>query len=732
MPNFYDQPAQSNIINTYTPLPFEALLQAGAARQGRYDQGLASLGATQDFLDQVSAIPGEHENYLNNARQKYEDISSKFSKEDLSQSYVRRQLKDEVRRNIDPSTINRIIQSRKNFEDAQKLKAEYDMRGLLYAPYDQAMDPALNGSLKLSQTYDYKPSAFLDPEKTAGTLFEKIAPKKSVYTRDDGKIVEVTSRDLPQLQNAIASDWRTYADTPQGQWVVSQYKKNNPGGETDPAKIVQGYLNDVAKRYVVPPQEDYVGFDPNYKPRSGGRGTQQAPWMNIGNVVTPGRGEQRPEEETDYRKNRQAVVKLDSQIELLNSALRNKNLDPTKRTETESQLGSAMASRDRLNNIQQETFNKASINYTSKDIQAVRTNIVDKHGLSKKDADITFEVGKMLVDTHLGFGEDYSKQILPESRNDRWSKGDEYLKEKHPNLSNKERRKILNASEFVYDDLRDLEPSTKEKREAFKDFAKESESHPGVIPYTTSERSGVEYVYNGATGEFDTPSAAQQVLRGIKNNPDVQKLEVYDGKNYVTVGNQKSSKKIIDEFNAGKKLTNSQIPIMPNKDGDFQLEFRIEDKDGKMSERVFRSALSDDSQLKAFGNDYKRMSNIYNTGVVDENYSRAYIFNNPSLARAYAQQKGQDIKQIPFFRSNGDFINLYVKEEGDGNRAIYGFNEDGIDELVKIDMGDGSEPKPLNNIRSDEEAIQRIYELRMNQDPRVIQEVNSIVQNLTR
>ena len=269
--NYFDQPAQSQMINTYVQAPYQEILQAGLARQGRYDETLAAIQANQEYLDQLQAIQGTvHEDYLNQSRQKIEDISNQFSNKDLSDPFIRRQLRDEIRKQIDPTTINRIVQSKQNYDLAQKMKAEYDMRGLYYDPYDAAMDPARNKSLQLKELYSYTPRAFQDPEKMAGKYFESISPTKVVVPDEEfGIFKEVTSRSLNQLTQAVDSNWRTFADTPQGQWVLMQYRQRTGDNSTPDESVVKGYMNDVAKRYVMY-AEDTAGQIPGWTERSRG------------------------------------------------------------------------------------------------------------------------------------------------------------------------------------------------------------------------------------------------------------------------------------------------------------------------------------------------------------------------------------------------------------------------------------------------------------------------------
>lgn len=263
--NYFDQPAQSQMINTYVQAPYQEILQAGLARQGRYDETLGAMQANQEYLDQLQAIEGTvHEEYLNKARTSIGDIASSFANKDLSDPFIRRQLRDEIRRKIDPATISRITESKKNYDTAQKMKAELDMRGLYYEPFDRANDPALNKTLGVNQLYQYTPRAFQDPDTYAGqTYFNVINPRESFYNDPSGQIIRTEQRNKQMIDQAVDQNWRSFADTPQGQWVISQYN----GPEKDPEKIAKGYLRELGySRYLINNQTP-AGFVPEYMMR---------------------------------------------------------------------------------------------------------------------------------------------------------------------------------------------------------------------------------------------------------------------------------------------------------------------------------------------------------------------------------------------------------------------------------------------------------------------------------
>lgn len=63
--NRYDTPAESNIINTYTPIPFDEIAKAGMARQQRYDQAALLEDQAPELIGgpsleaiQLAGVPG--------------------------------------------------------------------------------------------------------------------------------------------------------------------------------------------------------------------------------------------------------------------------------------------------------------------------------------------------------------------------------------------------------------------------------------------------------------------------------------------------------------------------------------------------------------------------------------------------------------------------------------------------------------------------------------------------
>jgi len=54
--NIYDRPMQAEFMDTYTPMPYQEILQAMNMRQQQHDKGVALEEDLQDTLFQVQAL----------------------------------------------------------------------------------------------------------------------------------------------------------------------------------------------------------------------------------------------------------------------------------------------------------------------------------------------------------------------------------------------------------------------------------------------------------------------------------------------------------------------------------------------------------------------------------------------------------------------------------------------------------------------------------------------------
>lgn len=104
----FTTPVQAPIIDTYVPIPFEDLARAGAAKQARYEEGLANEEAFQLQLDQLSG-KGEI----------YEPFSG--SRVELPDSKVIEQIQSDYRAKIDELASN--ITDKSSPEFRSKIRA---------------------------------------------------------------------------------------------------------------------------------------------------------------------------------------------------------------------------------------------------------------------------------------------------------------------------------------------------------------------------------------------------------------------------------------------------------------------------------------------------------------------------------------------------------------------------------------------------------------------------------
>ncbi len=107
MINLYDRPVASEFIDTYVPIPFQEIAQAGAARQGRYDVTTQGLNELYDATQALQFIPGSSDEI---AKEEYiipiiEGIRDKYMTKDLSSSLIRRQMSNEMETLIDKELV---------------------------------------------------------------------------------------------------------------------------------------------------------------------------------------------------------------------------------------------------------------------------------------------------------------------------------------------------------------------------------------------------------------------------------------------------------------------------------------------------------------------------------------------------------------------------------------------------------------------------------------------------
>ena len=81
MVNLYDQPAQAQFMQTYVPVPFEELMQAGAMQQQRWEEGIKAEDALQTDFGNIQYL----RNVSDTAGNVYETGIEKYAEEAVGQ-----------------------------------------------------------------------------------------------------------------------------------------------------------------------------------------------------------------------------------------------------------------------------------------------------------------------------------------------------------------------------------------------------------------------------------------------------------------------------------------------------------------------------------------------------------------------------------------------------------------------------------------------------------------------
>jgi hypothetical protein len=133
----YDSPAQQQLMQTYSPVPFQELMQAGAAKQNSYDQGAAAKDAYYSQLSNVKVAPGQDEQDYNDKIAKLSsslkdlttntpDMSSYEFKSNLN-NIIREQNKDSWWRNAQQNRDLYVKAAQQVQEEKNKGNVDYNL-----------------------------------------------------------------------------------------------------------------------------------------------------------------------------------------------------------------------------------------------------------------------------------------------------------------------------------------------------------------------------------------------------------------------------------------------------------------------------------------------------------------------------------------------------------------------------------------------------------------------------
>jgi len=253
----YDSPAKSEFVSTYSPIPFNELMQAGAIKQKAYETGLDNLMQTYEDTHNLKYIPGsKDEQYIkNDVIPTAKTIVDKYANMDLSDPVVRRQMRTDFNTNIDKNRIKDIQDSfsgwQANQQWRQKLKAEGKYQDFLDTP-DTGYDTSVMG------TYQKLTPAALDFRKEAEPYFNDLEG----YDYTDPNTGEIRRVINPKtIENTAKGSVQTFLESNAGQQKVLQYKMQHPDTKATPQQIAHQYLLEVGKEKL---KNLHVGFVPEY------------------------------------------------------------------------------------------------------------------------------------------------------------------------------------------------------------------------------------------------------------------------------------------------------------------------------------------------------------------------------------------------------------------------------------------------------------------------------------
>ena len=228
--NRFEKPIESQFINTYVPLPFDAMLKAGAAKQQRYDQTAAELDASLSMLDQIQAIPDSiDEVRLKGIKNKVHQMAMDYSTKDLSDPFVKREINNIIRSAADPTDLSHIQQSFGGWQNYNKMTAAMKAKGMsIFGP---SVPDFTNYDSREQGVFTGSPEATLDYEKAFDEFLSQVEPEFiTEKTLPSGRVALVHGRKDSELDKHIDEGARSLINDPR----IAQYLRGqNRTGDID-------------------------------------------------------------------------------------------------------------------------------------------------------------------------------------------------------------------------------------------------------------------------------------------------------------------------------------------------------------------------------------------------------------------------------------------------------------------------------------------------------------------
>lgn len=255
MPNRYDSPAQAQFMQTYIPVPFEDILQAGLTKQKTYDTNRSSFEQAIADTQNLGYIPNSQDQaYIESLRSKLESVRDQYLDKDYSNPEITRQLYKDINANVNRNLVNRIQQSHEGYKQYQQLAAKATSEGKsLFNPYNFT-----GYSTEGSGIFTGQPEPLHNYAAKKETYFDRV-PYDTWTDPNTGKLYKV--RNAAKLAGVADTSKEDYATSTEGRQEIEGYRNASKDYSTPDAVLANKFLKDRAKEL-----EGYelIGMDPAY------------------------------------------------------------------------------------------------------------------------------------------------------------------------------------------------------------------------------------------------------------------------------------------------------------------------------------------------------------------------------------------------------------------------------------------------------------------------------------
>lgn len=230
----FDQPAQAQFVNTYVPIPFQEILQAGQARQNRYDINRSSFEKMAAEADELRAIPeSADEAYIEGTViPVMKQISDQYATQDYGDPEVVRNISRQIRSNIDRRRVANIQQSYAGYQDYVKDIQELALKGTPMpgalvsdvTDYDTSIEGVFSGRAEAGLDFRKTTKEFFDDVKPINLGIRDIAPGQS------GLVHGVS---LERLKEHAKNNATVWANTPAGNQKIRELRALGANGSDE-------------------------------------------------------------------------------------------------------------------------------------------------------------------------------------------------------------------------------------------------------------------------------------------------------------------------------------------------------------------------------------------------------------------------------------------------------------------------------------------------------------------